>query len=73
MDMASLSASEPPQAMAGILWDAKEVAKRLQVPTSWVYRAARDGVLPSVVCGRYRRFDPRDLDRWIEEQKSGPA
>lgn len=48
---------------------AEEVAARLRVPRTWVYRAARDGDLPSVRCGRYRRFDVRDVDRWIERQK----
>lgn len=55
--------------MSGGLMTADEVAERLQVPRSWVYRAAREGDLPSVRCGRYRRFDERDVDRWIAEQK----
>ena len=48
---------------------ADEVAERLQVPKTWVYRAAREGYLPSVRCGRYRRFDDRDVERWIEQQR----
>lgn len=48
---------------------AGEIAVRLRVPRSWVYRAAREGGLPSVRCGRYRRFDVEDVDRWIEDQK----
>lgn len=53
----------------GHLLTAEEVAVRLRVPKSWVYRAAREGELPSVRCGRYRRFDIEDVDRWIEDQK----
>jgi excisionase family DNA binding protein len=52
------------------LLTAEDVAERLQVPRSWVYREAREGRLPSVPCGRYRRFDERDLAAWIDRQKT---
>jgi excisionase family DNA binding protein len=52
---------------------ADEIAARLRVPKSWVYRAAREGNLPSVQCGRYRRFDDRDVDRWIDAQRGRAA
>ncbi len=55
--------------MSDQLRDADYVAKRLGVPRSWVYKAARRGALPSVRCGRYRRFDKRDIERWIEDQR----
>ncbi len=55
--------------MSQSLRDADYVAQRLGVPVSWVYRAARRGALPSVRCGRYRRFDERDVERWIEERR----
>ena len=55
--------------MSAPLLTAEEVAERLKVPRTWVYRAAREGELPSVRCGRYRRFDADDVDHWIEEQK----
>jgi excisionase family DNA binding protein len=55
------------------LRDADYVAERLGVPRRWVYRAARCGALPSVRCGRYRRFAERDIERWIEEQRSAAA
>jgi excisionase family DNA binding protein len=43
------------------LLTAAEVAERWQVPTSQVYRLARDGRLPSVAIGRYRRWRLADL------------
>jgi excisionase family DNA binding protein len=55
--------------MGASLRTAEEVAARLRVPRTWVYRAAREGALPSVRCGRYRRLDATDVDRWIDEQK----
>jgi excisionase family DNA binding protein len=62
------------ECMTSVLRTADEVADRLRVPKSWVYRAARKGTLPSVRCGRYRRFDDRDVDRWIDHMRqSGRA
>ena len=55
--------------MSNGLLTAAEVAEMLRVPKSWVYRAAREGDLPYVECGRYRRFDAMDVDRWIVEHK----
>ena len=57
----------------GELLTADEVAERLKVPRSWVYRAAREGGLPSVRCGRYRRFDDSDVESWIAQQKNAPV
>lgn len=55
--------------MSAPLLTAEEVAAQLKVPRTWVYRAAREGELPSVRCGRYRRFDADDVERWVEKQK----
>jgi excisionase family DNA binding protein len=52
------------------LLTADQVAEQLQVPKTWVYRAARGGSLPSVPCGRYVRFHPDDLAKWIEAQRA---
>lgn len=40
----------------GRLLTADDLAERWQVPTSHVYRLAREGRLPVVELGRYRRF-----------------
>lgn len=56
--------------MGSELMTAEDVARRLHVPPTWVYRAARNGSLPSVQCGRYRRFDEADVERWIQSQKA---
>lgn len=42
-----------------------QVAGRLNVPLSWVYRAAREKTLPSVKVGRWVRFRPVDIDDFI--------
>lgn len=68
----SAEAGEPARLtlMTDQLRDADYIARRLGVPKTWVYKAARRGELPSVQCGRYRRFDDRDIDSWIEEQRA---
>ena len=40
------------------MWNAKQVAKVLNVSESWVYGRAARGKLPSVKIGGVRRFDP---------------
>jgi excisionase family DNA binding protein len=42
--------------MADRLLTAKQLAQRWQVPTSHVYRLAREKRIPTVELGRYRRF-----------------
>ena len=53
------------------LLTAEQVAADLAVPKTWVYRAARDGRLPSVQCGRYVRFHPDDVADWVDAQRLG--
>ena len=42
--------------MNGQLLTADQLAERWQIPTSHVYRLAREGRIPCVELGRYRRF-----------------
>ena len=42
--------------MSGQLLTADQLAQRWQVPKSHVYRLAREGRIPTVELGRYRRF-----------------
>jgi excisionase family DNA binding protein len=51
------------------LLDAKAVAERLGVPTTWVLESARSGAMPCVRLGRYVRFDPADVEAWLESCK----
>lgn len=43
------------------------VAERLSVEKSWVYRAARERIIPSVKVGRWVRFRREDIDAFIEK------
>jgi excisionase family DNA binding protein len=49
--------STPPR-----LLNAKQAAERLGVDESWVLKKSREGKLPFVPLGRYKRFRPEDLD-----------
>jgi excisionase family DNA binding protein len=46
----------------------KEVAAYLDVHDSWVWRAAREGRLPHVPIGRYRKFRLSEIRNWVEER-----
>ncbi len=48
--------------MTAQLLTAEQVAARWQVPKSHVYRLARDGRIPVVELGRYRRFSPAAIE-----------
>lgn len=51
---------------------ADAVAAMLSVPTTWVYGAARNGVLPVVHVGRHVRFKRHEIDAWIDDGGAEP-
>jgi excisionase family DNA binding protein len=53
------------------LLDAGEVAELLNVKTSWVRAATRDGRLPCVTLGRWRRYRREAVLAWVEQQEQG--
>jgi len=53
------------------LLTAAEVAAFLAVKESWVREATRDGRLPHLRLGRYRRYRREDIERWLDEQQAG--
>jgi excisionase family DNA binding protein len=54
------------------LLTAAEVAELLAVPVSWVREATRDGRLPHLALGRYRRYSGQAIAAWLEDQQAGP-
>jgi excisionase family DNA binding protein len=52
---------------AGQLLTAEEVAQMLKVKKSWVFTAAREGNLPVVKLGRYRRFRREAVEDWLNQ------
>ncbi len=53
------------------LLTAQEVADLLAVPLSWVREATRDGRLPHLKLGRYRRYQAAALEAWLADQQRG--
>ncbi len=56
--------------MTGQLLTAAQLAIRWQVPKSHVYRLAREGAIPVVELGRYRRFHPDAINQFEQSCNS---
>jgi excisionase family DNA binding protein len=54
------------------LLTAAEVADLLAVPISWVREATRDGRIPHLRLGHYRRYRATSIESWLESQQTGP-
>jgi hypothetical protein len=52
---------------------ATDVGTLLGVPTSWVYAQSRAGAIPTVPCGRYRRYRRAAIEAWIAKSEIDPA
>jgi excisionase family DNA binding protein len=48
---------------------ASEVAEMLRVTTAWVYAETRAGRLPHIRVGRYYRYWPSSIERWLRDQE----
>jgi excisionase family DNA binding protein len=51
----------------GALLTAAQVGELLGVPKSWVYLQSREGRIPTVTLGHYRRYRAEAIERWVEE------
>jgi excisionase family DNA binding protein len=54
--------------MNQILIGVEEMAKKLDVPVSWLYARTRTNEVPHFKVGKYVRFDPEAVMEWIREQ-----
>jgi excisionase family DNA binding protein len=63
----------PADIPAGRLLTAREVAELLAVPESWVREATREGRLPHLTLGRYRRYHQAAIEAWLHDQQAGPS
>lgn len=53
--------------MTSSLLTAGDVAQLLGVPRSWVYEQSRQGRIPTVTLGRYRRYRRAAIEEWIAQ------
>ena len=67
-----MSASNDHPADARLL-TASEVAELLAVRESWVREATREGKLPHLALGRYRRYQHHAIQAWLADQRQGPT
>ncbi|MDQ3091302.1 MAG: helix-turn-helix domain-containing protein [Actinomycetota bacterium] len=65
--MSAPSTPAPPPLTAGQLLTADQLSERWQVPKSQVYRLAREGSLPVVQLGRYKRFRAAAIEEFERE------
>ena len=49
------------------------MAKKLNVPASWLYARTRTNEVPHFKVGKYVRFDPEAVMEWIREQNEMDA
>ena len=59
--------STPPAVTASPILTVEQLAARWQVPRTQVYRLAREGSLPVVRLGRYKRFTLEAVERFERE------
>lgn len=52
------------------LLDAKTVAELLGETERWVYQQAKKKQIPSIRLGKYWKFSPSALQRWLERQQT---
>ncbi len=53
-----------------LLYNIKDAARLLDVPETWLGRAARQGIGPCVRMGHYVRFTANNLESYIEKLRS---
>jgi excisionase family DNA binding protein len=61
--------------MAGtsVLLGIDELAERLGVSARFVRRLVEERRIPFLKIGKFVRFDPDDVDRWISSQRIRPS
>ena len=72
-EMRTIRAEFQKQAVNGALeplLGAEQVAKILGVDVGHVHAQARSRKIPSVMIGKYRKFSPSQLKKWIERKNS---
>jgi len=67
-----LDSVEPNVSERRQLLTADQLADRWQISVAQVYRLARDGAIPSVALGRYRRFRLASIEVWEVAQEGVP-
>jgi excisionase family DNA binding protein len=51
------------------LFDSDELAQLLKVPATWIEQKAREGVIPSLEFGRWRRFRRSEVESAVRASR----
>ena len=52
------------------LLEVEDLAKILGVDTAYVYRQARAKKIPSLKLGKYRKFSPLQIKKWLDRKNT---
>ena len=52
------------------LLEAEEVAKILGVDVGYIYSQARQRKIPSIKLGKYRKFSPSQIKKWLDRKNT---
>ena len=52
------------------LLEVEDLAKILGVDTAYVYRQARTKKIPSIKLGKYRKFSPSQIKKWLDRKNT---
>lgn len=55
------------------LIDVPTLAQRLGVTERFVRRLTSEDRVPFLKIGKFVRFDPMDIDRWVDERRRSPS
>lgn len=53
------------------LLTAEQVAEMLGMTAAWVYEQSRQGRIPTVNLGRYRRYRREAIEQWLLDNETG--
>jgi excisionase family DNA binding protein len=64
-----MNSSKQPD-MPRLLWNSHEAAAALSISLRTLWTLTDEGKIPCIRIGRSVRYDPEDIRRWIESQKT---
>jgi len=69
MEPSDFISGDPLAGRRGYLLDIDGLAERLGVTDRFVRRLVAERRIPFLKIGKYVRFDPVEIDRWVEERR----
>jgi excisionase family DNA binding protein len=70
MEQMSMFQSTTEQSVEPMLLTSRQAARMLAISERTLWSLTKDGQIPAVRFGRSVRYDPRDLNAWIQSAKN---